>query len=65
MRKRISCRVIRSVPLGKGGEAPQPKNRPSIRDSLIAEAATYTRRLTIMRTRCDEAASVRRLDLYA
>ncbi len=65
MRKRIPCRVIRSVRLGKGGEAPQSASRPDVRDSLVSKAVTYTRRLIITRTSPDEASSVRTFDLYA
>jgi hypothetical protein len=64
MRKRIPCRVIRSVRLGKGGEAPESASRPSVQDSLVADAVTYTHRLTITRTRPDEAAAIQRLDFY-
>jgi len=64
MRKRISCRVVRSVPLGKGGDALQSTPAPPIHDFRTAGAIIYTRRLTITRTRPDDAASVRTLDLY-
>ncbi len=65
MRKRIPCRVIRSVRLGNGGQTAESTSRPSVRDSLIADAVTYTRRLIITRTSLDEPAGVRTFDLYA
>ncbi len=65
MRKRIQCRVIRSVPLGKGDEGLKSGGRPSVHDSLIADAVTYTHRLVITRTRPDEAPRARTLDSYA
>ncbi len=64
MRKRIPCRVIRSVRLGKGGEAPQSASRPSVRDSLVSKAVTYTRRLIITRTSLDAAPATQTLDFY-
>jgi len=65
MRKRVSCRVVRSIRLGKAGEALHSASTSSVGDFRAAGPATYTRRLIILRTSPDEAAATQNLDLYA
>jgi hypothetical protein len=64
MRKRVSCRVIRSVRLGKAGEALHSPATASVGDFRVAGPVTYSRRLITLRPCPDEAAGPRTLDLY-
>ena len=66
MRKRISCRVIRSVPLDRSDDSLRNVGKPSVHQRIIADAAalTYTGRLVVTRTGLDAAPSPRTLDLY-
>jgi hypothetical protein len=65
MRKRISCKIIRSVPLAGSSDALCNVAMPTTRDFRTADGVTYTRRLVITRACPDQAAGVRTFDLYA
>ena len=65
MRKRVSCRVIRSVQLGKAGQTLHSASASRVGDFRPVGPVTYSRRLVILRTSPDEAAVTRNLDLYA
>ncbi len=66
MRKRISCRVIRSIPLGRSGDAHRHASRPDHKHSKISDTAalTYTDRLDGTKVSFDEASAAQILDLY-
>jgi hypothetical protein len=65
MRKRISCRVVRSVPLGKSDDGLQNANGPSVHRLVMCPAALfYTDRLVVTRTCIDERPATQVLDLY-
>jgi len=66
MRKKISCKIIRSVPLIKSDDALWNTGRPSTRQTKIADAAlSYTDRLVVIKANLDDVPAARTLDLYA
>ena len=67
MRKKISCKIIRSVPLTKSDDALWNTGKPSARQSRIADAAalSYTDRLVVTKAGLDDVPAARTLDLYA
>ncbi len=67
MRKRISCKVIRSVTLGKTDRGLQCASGSNARRPGTAGAAsfTYTSRLVVTRTDIEDGFGARTLDLCA
>ena len=67
MRKKISCKVIRSVPLIKSDDALWNRGKPSFRRPKTADVAalSYTDRLVVTKARLDDVSAARTLDLYA
>ncbi|MHC4605276.1 MAG: hypothetical protein ACYS6W_18320 [Planctomycetota bacterium] len=65
MRKRIPCKIIRSVPLYRTDEGLQSQSGPGVHESLGADPVTYSRRIVITRTCPDEASAAQRFDLCA
>ena len=66
MRRRISCRVIGSVPLGVSGDAQQHASRSDNKRPKISNTAalTYTDRLHITKASFDEPMAAQILDFY-
>ena len=66
MRKRISCRVVRSIPLGVSGDAQQHAGRSDNKRPRISNTAalTYTDRLHITKAAFDERMAAQILDFY-
>lgn len=65
MRKRVSCRVVRSVQLGKAGQTLHSAPASSFGNFRPVGPVTYTRRFAILQTSLEEPAVTRNLDLYA
>lgn len=65
MRKRVSCRVVRSVQLGKAGQTLHSVPASSVGSFRPVGPVTYSRRLVILRTSPNEATATQNLDLYA
>lgn len=64
MRKRISCKVVRSVTLGKTDDGLQRMSRSGAerRENSCTASLTYTARLVVTRTDIDDCHAVRTLD---
>lgn len=64
MRKRISCKIIRSVSLGESADGLRKVGRPIASMAKAREVAslTYTNRLVITRTSIDDCFAARALD---
>ena len=67
MRKKISCKVVRSVTLGQSADDLQCVNRSSgeLIEAGSVASLTYTCRLAVTRTDIDEAFAAGTLDLSA
>ena len=67
MRKKISCKIIRSVPLIKSDDAPWDRGKSSVRQPKIADVAalSYSDRLVVTKANLDDVPAARTLDLYA
>ncbi len=67
MRKKIPCKVVRSVTLGQSDDALRcaiTSNAERMETASVA-SLTYTSRLVVIRTDIDEALAARTLDLSA
>ncbi len=64
MRKTISCKVIKSVPLSKSDDGLRGAGKLNARHAGIGDVAalTYTNRLIIIRTDPDDCPTARALD---
>jgi len=64
MRKRIPCKIIKSVPLYKGADGLQRAGKPEGRRAKTRKVAslTYTNRLVITRASTDDSLTARTLD---
>lgn len=64
MRKTISCKVIKSVPLSKSNNGLHSAGKLNARHAGIGDvgALTYTNRLIIIRTDPDDGLTARALD---
>jgi hypothetical protein len=64
MRKTISCKVIKSVPLSKSDDGLRSAGNSNARHAGVSNVAalTYTNRLIIIRTDPDDCLTARSLD---
>ncbi len=64
MRKKISCKIIRSVSLGESADGLRKASKPKAHRTKTHRAAsvTYTNRLVITRTSIDDDFTTRTLD---
>jgi hypothetical protein len=67
MRKRISCKIIRSVPLGERADKLQNAVKPKVHHARTRTVAslTYNNRLVVTRTSLDYDLSTRTFDFSA
>jgi len=67
MRKRISCKIIKSVPLGDSGNRLRQDYRTNLQHLKINDIgnSTYTPRLVVIKTCLDEKSAARFLDCCA
>jgi hypothetical protein len=64
MRKKISCKIIRSVSLGESADGLRKAGKPKAHRAKTRRTAsvTYTNRLVLTRTSIDEGFRTRALD---
>ncbi|MHC4426474.1 MAG: hypothetical protein ACYSYV_10295 [Planctomycetota bacterium] len=67
MRKRISCKIIKSVPLDAGDDRLRQDCRANVQHPKITDIGTssYTHRLVVTKTCIDDGPAVRFLDCCA
>jgi len=67
MRKKISCKIIKSVPLGGGDDRLHDGCRTSLQHSKISDigTSTYTHRLIVTTTCIDNSPAAQILDCRA
>ena len=67
MRKRISCKIIKSVPLGAGGYQPSRSYSVNLQHPKTRQIGTssYTPRLVVINTCIDDKSAAQFLDCCA
>jgi hypothetical protein len=67
MRKRISCKIIKSVPLNAGDDRPRQGCGANMQHPIISDTAvyTYTPRLVVTTTCIDDRPAAQFLDCCA
>jgi len=67
MRKKISCKIIKSVPLGADGDQPRQSFSENIQHPKINDIGTsiYTPRLLVIKTSINDSSTARFLDCHA
>jgi len=67
MRKKISCKIIKSVPLGTGDDRPRQSCNANMQYPKISDIGTssYTPRLVVIATSINDSPAARFLDCCA